>query len=376
MSSRDYLQKAVAAGPLPRWDSDPANVVVKQIPLDVIDPNPEQARRVFDEDKLLELASNILARGLKQLINVSPCEDASTGRPTGRFYVVAGERRVRAYRLIHEATASPEAAAKIAARLKEETERAPWLALPSTPKAQEKWSSIPAMVEPSRGQLDRLLDGISENAIRENVAALDEADKLALACEVGGLEPEQLASKLGVSVQKVRRSLQLASAPSLLRQAMTDGLLVTKRDDSGRPLRGDDGAEQRERRRVEDPYIALEFVKLYNLLHKGLTGDAKDKKARAAADTRFAAYLDDALARRWSVRTLEELRKSLAHPAPRRRDAGQEQAEEQEPTRSVRLAFTYDTRTLTVRCDRLDQLTGEQKADLLKALDEVRALLT
>jgi ParB family transcriptional regulator, chromosome partitioning protein len=61
------------------------------VPIDSIDPNPLQPRRVFQEDKLAELAQSIRANGIVQPLVV---------RRTGdRYQLVAGERRWRAARI-------------------------------------------------------------------------------------------------------------------------------------------------------------------------------------------------------------------------------------------------------------------------------------
>lgn len=64
----------------------------RQIPIDMIDPNPDQPRRIFDPDKLAELADSIAAQGLLQPITVRPAAE--------RFEIVTGERRWRAMKLL------------------------------------------------------------------------------------------------------------------------------------------------------------------------------------------------------------------------------------------------------------------------------------
>ncbi|GAB1482543.1 hypothetical protein MASR2M78_13590 [Treponema sp.] len=59
------------------------------IPLDALKANPNQPRRVFDEEALQELAASIREHGIIQPIIV---EDAGSGNYT----IVAGERRSRA----------------------------------------------------------------------------------------------------------------------------------------------------------------------------------------------------------------------------------------------------------------------------------------
>ncbi len=62
-----------------------------QIGISQIDPNPVQPRRVFDPERMQELANSIRANGVIQPIVVRPSG--------GRYQLVAGERRWRAARL-------------------------------------------------------------------------------------------------------------------------------------------------------------------------------------------------------------------------------------------------------------------------------------
>src|SRR5947209_19873899 len=65
---------------------------LRQLPTDLISPNPRQPRRGFDEDSLLALAESIRLRGVLQPILVRPL-------PDGRYELIAGERRWRAARI-------------------------------------------------------------------------------------------------------------------------------------------------------------------------------------------------------------------------------------------------------------------------------------
>src|SRR5437660_2045032 len=65
---------------------------LRQIPIDLIAPNPNQPRRAFDEQALLALADSVKARGILQPVLVRPLVG-------GRYELIAGERRWRAARL-------------------------------------------------------------------------------------------------------------------------------------------------------------------------------------------------------------------------------------------------------------------------------------
>jgi ParB family chromosome partitioning protein len=75
-------------GPITREDAQ-ANGGLRELPVSAIEPNPYQPRRDFAEDQLKELADSIEASGLLQPIVVRP-------RPSGRYELIAGERRWRA----------------------------------------------------------------------------------------------------------------------------------------------------------------------------------------------------------------------------------------------------------------------------------------
>ncbi|MGD0498792.1 MAG: ParB/RepB/Spo0J family partition protein [Bryobacteraceae bacterium] len=63
----------------------------RSIPIDLIDPNPAQPRRVFQSERLAELAQSIRVSGIIQPLVVRKAGD--------RYQLVAGERRWRAAKL-------------------------------------------------------------------------------------------------------------------------------------------------------------------------------------------------------------------------------------------------------------------------------------
>jgi ParB family transcriptional regulator, chromosome partitioning protein len=69
----------------------------REIPLDQIDRNPFQTRSQVDEAQLAELAASITANGVVQPILVRPLA-------SGRFQLIAGERRWRASELAGKST--------------------------------------------------------------------------------------------------------------------------------------------------------------------------------------------------------------------------------------------------------------------------------
>ncbi len=75
----------------PQETAKPVNGNVDHLPIDLVDPNPLQPRRIFQDERLEELAQSIRANGIIQPLVV---------RKTGdRYQLVAGERRWRAAKL-------------------------------------------------------------------------------------------------------------------------------------------------------------------------------------------------------------------------------------------------------------------------------------
>ncbi|MCK4440554.1 MAG: ParB/RepB/Spo0J family partition protein, partial [Sulfurovaceae bacterium] len=64
---------------------------IRNIPVDMITPNPYQPRKNFDKDSLFELSQSIKRHGLLQPIIVIDKGD--------NYLLVAGERRLKAHRL-------------------------------------------------------------------------------------------------------------------------------------------------------------------------------------------------------------------------------------------------------------------------------------
>src|ERR1700731_438198 len=62
---------------------------LRELPIDLIGPNPNQPRRAFDEAALLALAESIKLRGVLQPVLARPLAG-------GRYELIAGERRWRA----------------------------------------------------------------------------------------------------------------------------------------------------------------------------------------------------------------------------------------------------------------------------------------
>ncbi len=149
---------------------------VRVIPLDRIEPNPEQPRIEFDAAALEELAASIREHGVLQPILV---------RPIGpnRYQLVAGERRWRASRLA-------------------------------------ALDTIPALIE----ELDddtALEISIIENLQREDLSPLDEAVMYDRMVRDHGYSIRRLAQKLGKDKGYLENRLRLADAPTEIKELVS-----------------------------------------------------------------------------------------------------------------------------------------------------------
>jgi ParB family chromosome partitioning protein len=140
---------------------------LRDVPVDLVDPNPSQPRGDFDEEALVGLSQSVKERGVLQPIVVRPLAG-------GRYELIAGERRLRA--------------AKLAGL-----------------------DSVPAIVR-AADESERLELALIENMAREDLNAIDEARACATLVEDLGLSKEDVARRVGrsrVAVSNMIRTLEL-----------------------------------------------------------------------------------------------------------------------------------------------------------------------
>jgi ParB family transcriptional regulator, chromosome partitioning protein len=176
------------------------------LPIDAIDPDPNQPRKLFAQDTIADLADSIKAVGLLQPITV---------RPSGsRFVLIAGERRWRAHRLLaDDGQLNPPV---IAAHVRHMTSD------------------------------DVAIAAIVENLQRVDVTALEESDAFARLV-AAGMEPEEIAKRCGIALFRVTWRLSLQNLQPEIRQLLATGNLdqqaaneiarLTERRDQGRMLK-------------------------------------------------------------------------------------------------------------------------------------------
>jgi len=152
----------------------------RELPVDLIHPNPRQPRRRFDEEALTELAGSLGERGMLQPVLVRP----KTG---GTYELVAGERRWRAARI-----------AGLAA--------------------------IPALVRP-REDAEALELALIENMAREDLNPIEEARACAALVEELGLTREAVGRRVGRSRVAVTNLMRLLDLPDEAIALIEEGAL-------------------------------------------------------------------------------------------------------------------------------------------------------
>ncbi len=142
-----------------------------ELRLDMVRPNPDQPRKIFDDESAAELASSIEQHGLLQPITVKriPEEDA--------YLLVAGGRRYRATQKLGRET-------------------------------------ITAII--TDGNADEI--AIIENLQREDLKPLEQAEALGRLMEKYDYTQEQLAKIIGKARTTVTELLQLTTLPQEIRE--------------------------------------------------------------------------------------------------------------------------------------------------------------
>lgn len=159
--------KSVLAAP----DTAPGPVTL--VPLELLVASPNNPRKTFTEDSIAEMAESIAANGIIQNLVVREAQNE-----TGLYEIIAGERRMRALRLL---------------------------------ASQERWSAPVPCVVKAGDDATFLALSLIENLQRENVPPLEEAEAIT---RLHTAAPEtyttqEIARRIGKSVRYVQQRIQI-----------------------------------------------------------------------------------------------------------------------------------------------------------------------
>jgi ParB family transcriptional regulator, chromosome partitioning protein len=153
---------------------------LREVPIELISPNPKQPRRRFDQGALTGLAGSLGERGVLQPVLVRP-------KPGGTYELIAGERRWRAARIAGLQT-------------------------------------IPALVR-ERGDAEGLELALIENMAREDLNPIEEARACAALVEELALTREQVGRRVGRSRVAVSNLMRLLDLPDEVIESLAAGEL-------------------------------------------------------------------------------------------------------------------------------------------------------
>ena len=173
----DQLQ-AMASGRASGQTADGETVFLVEI--DLIDPNPHQTRRDFNEQALAELRDSIAVQGVLQPIVVRPGAE-------GRFILILGERRLRASRMAGKTT-------------------------------------IPVIVRRVSEQQAAEMT-LVENLQRQDLNCVEQAEAFANLSTEFKLTQEQIGARAGISRESVSNYMRLLTLPEGVIGALQKGRL-------------------------------------------------------------------------------------------------------------------------------------------------------
>jgi ParB family chromosome partitioning protein len=224
---------------------------LRELPVELVKPNPAQPRKRFDDEALQGLAGSLAERGVVQPILVRPVAG-------GTYEIVAGERRWRAARLAG-------------------LER------------------IPAVVR-DHDDATSLEVALVENMAREDLNAVEEARAVAALVEELGLSREAVGKKVGRSRVAISNLLRILDLPDEVLELLESGRLT---EGHGRALLM--APEHADRRRLARAAA-----------DQGWSVRVTEDKARASASPKHAAPTGRAAIHPDQAHAAEEIAAALA----------------------------------------------------------------
>lgn len=230
---------------------DKADLTAGTIPVDNIDPNPRQARTRFDEESLEGLAASIREVGILQPIVVGPADQ------DGRHVLVAGERRLRASKLVG-------------------------------------LDQIPAVVRES-DEAARLAESLIENVQREDLGPLEEAEAYRALMEDFDMRHEDVAQRVGKSRSAVTNSVRLLNLPGQIQGLIADGGISAG---AGRALLGLEDAARAvmiAQRAASEEWSVRQVEEAVRDRRAGTTKKARSKRERPAQIIALEERMEESL---------------------------------------------------------------------------------
>jgi ParB/RepB/Spo0J family partition protein len=311
------------------------------VPVNLLDPNPEQYRKDTDASDIEDLAGNIEQHGLHVPICVVNTDN-------GRYQVVYGHRRMEAFKLLLKRATNDE--------------------------ERDKWKAIKAIEDPTAttAKLKRT-KAINENLQRADPHDVDTGLALLKHVTEENWTTEQIATYYSIPVVQVRRYLTVARAPSFIQDAIAHGLMMPVLNDDGTTQTTPQGRPRQIHTPKLDKTAGLEIIKLYQSWAKPdlskkfddpKAADAAAQKASDKAQKRVTALLERALTQSWGFRKIQTYVNAAIHGLD-----GTDTATPARPTAKIQPQPWKDSdKQLVIHKDRLAEITEEQREALQKLL--------
>lgn len=153
------------------------------VSIDLVNLNPDQPRKVFNEEELIELADSIKEYGVLQPIIVSKSKE-------GEFFLIAGERRLRASKMAG-------------------------------------LNKIPAIIKDVDCKNVALI-ALVENVQRENLTFLEEAIAYKKLMDDFGLSQVEISKRVGKQQSTISNKIRLLSLPEDILELLIDNRLTER----------------------------------------------------------------------------------------------------------------------------------------------------
>ncbi len=152
------------------------------VPVNLLDHNPDQPRRHFNEKELISLGQSIKAKGVIEPLVVTKKDD-------GRYEIIAGERRLRAAKLV-------------------------------------ELNEVPVIIrEKYEDPADRLVLALLENLCREDLNPIEEAESFSRLEKEFGRTHQEIAAMSGRERPTITNSVRLLKLPDFVQDDIRYGRL-------------------------------------------------------------------------------------------------------------------------------------------------------
>lgn len=218
-----------------------------------ISPNPDQPRRIFEDEALKQLSESIKQYGILQPLIVSPAEDS------GKYIIIAGERRYRASKLAG-------------------------------------LDKVPAIVRTAK-ELEQLEIALVENIQRVDLSPMEQAMSVARLHDLFAVSFEDIAKRLGKAPSTVNNIVRLLQLPEDAQEALRSEKISEGHARSILALKDYHDAQVELLKLIQKHGWSVRQAEQFVVATKSENGDVKKSKTRTQNQTPETKKLSEMLKR-------------------------------------------------------------------------------